>query len=72
MHIAEGYWQDEIFIDDHGHAVSTEVYDLLKYALSRHSPDVVIFERDNYLDDHSEIVADLDKIHQTIAASYPS
>jgi uncharacterized protein (UPF0276 family) len=68
VHTAGGRWDGDLFIDDHGHPISDRVFELLDSALSIHTPEFVILERDNRLNETAEIVADLRELHGRVDA----
>ena len=53
--------------DNHSHAVPEEALDLLEYALLRQSPETVILERDSRLEHGEEILADVERIRESVA-----
>lgn len=58
LHVAGGKLIDGLYVDDHGHPIADEVFDLVRHTLRIHEPANIIFERDNRIDAVSEIVSD--------------
>jgi uncharacterized protein len=57
-----------ILADSHSHPIPEEALDLLDYALARHSPQTIIVERDDRLDEGEEILDDVARIRARLAA----
>ena len=58
-----------LLADSHSSPVPAEALDLLAYALKRQSPDVIVLERDERLDEVEEIIDDLARIRACVAES---
>jgi uncharacterized protein (UPF0276 family) len=56
-----------LLADSHSHPMPEEALDLLEYALARHSPSVIILERDDRLDAVDEILDDVARIRARVA-----
>jgi len=67
IHIAGGEWIDDLLIDDHAHRVAVPALELVRAALESQSPDNIILERDNRLDQINEIQLDLKNIHSAVS-----
>jgi uncharacterized protein len=72
MHIAGGVTVSDnrlrrpLLADTHSHPVPEAALDLLEYALARHTPSVIILERDDRLDAVDEIIEDLTQIRSRV------
>ena len=73
IHIA-GHLEDpalsgeRLLIDDHGHPVIEEVWDLLGYTLQRTGSVPVLIERDNNIPPLSELMAEAQRANEILAA----
>jgi len=56
-----------LLADSHSHPVPDAALDLLEYALSRHTPSVIILERDDRLGAGDEILEDIARIRARVA-----
>jgi uncharacterized protein (UPF0276 family) len=75
MHMAGGVSVDDdaldgpLLADSHSEPVPAEALDLLAYALRRQSPDAIVLERDERLDEVEEIIDDLARIRACVSES---
>jgi uncharacterized protein len=46
VHVAGGAWKNDLYLDSHGHAVPSEVFDLVDYVIATKHPRAVILERE--------------------------
>jgi uncharacterized protein (UPF0276 family) len=60
-----------ILADSHSHPVPDEALDLLALVLERQAPDTIILERDDRLEAFDEILTDVARIRERIAARNP-
>jgi hypothetical protein len=58
-----------LLVDSHSHPVPDEALDLLEYALARHTPSVIILERDDRLEAAEEILDDVARIRKRTASA---
>src|SRR5260370_12335842 len=58
-----------LLADSHSHPVPDAALDLLEYTLARHTPSVIILERDDRLEAGDEILDDIARIRARVAAA---
>jgi uncharacterized protein (UPF0276 family) len=58
-----------LLADSHSHPVPDAALDLLEYTLARHTPSVIILERDDRLEAGDEILDDIARIRFRVAAA---
>jgi uncharacterized protein (UPF0276 family) len=74
VHVAGGFTVHKDYLDapfhadTHSHAVPDAALDLLDYALARQSPDAIILERDDHLWEFDQILDDVARIRDRVAA----
>jgi uncharacterized protein (UPF0276 family) len=66
MSFVHGGSEQSFFADSHSHPLETETLDLLERTLSLHSPDTIILERDDRLQETQEILEDVGRIRATV------
>jgi uncharacterized protein (UPF0276 family) len=59
IHVAGGAWKGELYMDSHGHAVSSSVLELVDYAVATKSPRAVILEREKNFPTIDELIAEV-------------
>jgi hypothetical protein len=59
IHVAGGAWHDELYVDTHGHAVSSEVLALVDYALATKQPKAIVLEREKNFPPMAELLDEL-------------
>src|SRR5260370_41564437 len=57
-----------LLADSHSHPVPDAALDLLEYTLARHTPSVIILERDDRLEAGDEILDDIARIRARVAS----
>jgi uncharacterized protein len=60
LHLAGGYWRDDVLVDSHSQPTPPEVWSLTTEVLSRASPKGIIIERDSNLPPFEELLGELD------------
>ncbi|MBJ9739616.1 DUF692 domain-containing protein [Acinetobacter oleivorans] len=68
IHIAGGVIRNEMLIDSHGHSISKDVWELLKYVCDRVVPKGIVIERDANFD-IDDILNSLDMAKQILYSS---
>lgn len=69
IHLAGGKWVGKRMLDDHLHDVPDPVYDMLRFVATRTTqPLTVILERDGAYPSISELLAQLDRARDAVAA----
>jgi len=67
--ISDGSLARPLLADSHSHPVPDAALDLLAYTLERHTPSVIILERDDRLEAGDEILDDIARIRARVAAA---
>ena len=71
IHLAGGYWQDDILLDTHSHPVPTEVLDLLAATAPRmRALRAVMIERDQNFPPGDELLKELDHVRAVLGDSW--
>ena len=68
--VSQNYLDRPFLADSHSHPVPDGALDLLDYALARQTPDAVVLERDDRLHAGDEILDDIKRIRNRIAAQH--
>ena len=66
--ISDGSLARPLLADSHSHPVPDAALDLLAYTLERHTPSVIILERDDRLEAGDEILDDIARIRARVAS----
>jgi uncharacterized protein len=66
--VAKDFLAQPVLADSHSHPVPDETLDLLDVVLDRHAPETIILERDDRLHAVDEILTDVTRIRERIAA----
>jgi uncharacterized protein len=66
--VAKDFLAQPVLADSHSHPVPDEALDLLDIVLERHAPETIILERDDRLHAVDEILTDVTRIRERIAA----
>ena len=69
IHTAGGRVIEGTPVDTHDHPVPAETTALLAHVLQRHRPDTIVLERDDRLQETEELIADIDRIREVVAAA---
>jgi hypothetical protein len=69
--VAKDFLPRPVLADSHSHPVPDEALDLLDLVLERQAPDTIILERDDRLEAFDEILTDVNRIRDRIAAPNP-
>jgi uncharacterized protein (UPF0276 family) len=64
IHVAGGTVRNGIYIDTHGHAVSREVLELLRYAVQTKQPNAVVLEREQNFPPIDELLAEVGAVRR--------
>jgi uncharacterized protein (UPF0276 family) len=72
VHLAGGYWQDGVLLDTHSHPVPADVLELLAMTAPRMPAlKAVMIERDQNFPAGSELLAELHRVREVLATTWP-
>jgi uncharacterized protein (UPF0276 family) len=69
--VAKDFLPHPVLADSHSHPVPDQALDLLDLVLERQAPDTIILERDDRLEAFDEILIDMNRIRERVAARNP-
>ena len=64
IHVAGGEQRGELYIDTHGHAINSEVWALLDYAVATKRPNAILLEREKNFPEMTALVAEIREIRK--------
>ena len=69
--VAKDFLEHPVLADSHSHPLPEETLDILDLVLDRHAPETIILERDDRLEAFDEILTDVTRIRERVAARSP-
>ncbi|MGA8025508.1 MAG: DUF692 domain-containing protein [Bryobacteraceae bacterium] len=69
VHVAGGTALGALMLDSHDRPVPNQALELLKYLLRTQTPDSIVLERDERLDDFDEVLEDIGRLKAAVSAA---